>query len=405
MRSKIKPPDLNPKPKLYLNRNLQIIFALTLMGVMGVVSITPAFPLIIEHFKIDQKQVGWLITAFTLPGIFLTPVLGILADLLGRKTVLVPSLFLFALAGFMCSQASSFSDLLMLRFIQGIGGASLGSLNVTLIGDIFTGSDRTTAMGYNASVLSIGTAAYPAIGGSLAMIGWNFPFYFPLMAIPLGLTVTFFLKNPLVKSQDPFFSHLKATFSSLSKKRVLGLFLLNILTFMVLYGSYLTYFPIQLEESFGSKSLFIGIVLSSSSISTAITSTQLGKLSRHFSYERLLVFSYIMYAASLALIPFMPHAIFMFIPAILFGFAQGINIPSIQTMLVNMAPIHHRGAFMSINGMVLRIGQTLGPMIAGLFYVIGGIKFAFFGGAILAGIMLMVVLFTLINKANPLKAE
>jgi len=383
------------KPRLYLNRNLQIIFALTLMGVMGVVSITPAFPLIIDHFRIDQRQVGLLITAFTLPGIFLTPVLGVLADLLGRKTVLVPSLFLFALAGFMCTQADTFNELVFLRFIQGIGGASLGALNVTLIGDLFTGADRTTAMGYNASILSIGTAAYPVIGGSLAMIGWSFPFYFPLMAVPLALTVTFYLKNPLVKSEDSLLSHLKGTIDSLSDKRVLGLFLLNILTFMILYGSYLTYFPIKLEESFGTKSFFIGLILSSSSIATAITAAQLGKLSRRFDHERLLLFSFSMYALSLVLIPIMPYAILMFIPAMIFGFAQGINIPNIQTMLVNLAPKQHRAAFMSINGMVLRIGQTLGPMFAGLFYIIGGIKFAFFGGAFLSVAMIIVVLFTL----------
>lgn len=391
---------MSSKPGLYLNRNLQIIFAITLMGVMGVVSITPAFPLIITHFNIDNKQVGLLITVFTLPGIFLTPFLGILADLLGRKTVLVPSLFLFALAGFMCSQADSFQELLMLRFIQGIGGASLGSLNATLIGDIFTGSDRATAMGYNASILSIGTAAYPLIGGSLAMIGWNFPFYFPLMAVPLGLTVTFYLKNPLIRSRDPLVSHLRGTLHSLSSKRVLGLFLLNILTFMVLYGSYLTYFPIKLEESFGSRSFFIGIILSSSSITTAITAAQLGKLSRRFNHERLLLFSFLMYTVSLVFIPLMPHAILMFIPAMIFGFAQGINIPNIQTMLVNMAPVQHRGAFMSINGMVLRIGQTLGPMFAGLFYIIGGIQFAFYGGAFLSVLMILVVLFTLREKES-----
>jgi MFS family permease len=365
------------------------------MGVMGVVSITPAFPLIIEHFKINQKQVGLLISVFTLPGIFLTPVLGILADLLGRKTVLVPSLFLFAIAGFLCSQADTFGELLILRFIQGIGGASLVGLNVTLIGDIFTGSDRTTAMGYNASVLSIGTAAYPALGGGLAMIRWNVPFYFPLMAVPLGLTVTFLLKNPLVKLEDSLLSHIRATFSSLSNKRVLGLFLLNILTFMILYGTYLTYFPLKLEESFGSKSLFIGLVLSSSSITTAITAAMLGKLSKKYNHERLLLFSFAMYATSLILVPIMPHAYLMFIPAMIFGFAQGINIPNIQRMLVNMAPRQHRGAFMSINGMVLRIGQTLGPMVAGLFYIIGGVRFAFFGGALLAVLMMAVVLSTL----------
>jgi MFS transporter, ACDE family, multidrug resistance protein len=386
---------VSPGKRLYLNRNLQIVFAITLTGVMGVVSITPAFPLIIDHFHIDNKQVGLLITVFTLPGILLTPFLGILADLLGRKTVLIPSLFIFALAGFMCSQADSFRELLYLRFIQGIGAASFGSLNVTLIGDIFSGQERTTAMGYNASILSIGTAAYPLIGGGLAMMGWNFPFYFPVMAIPLGITVLFFLKTPSVRVSDSVISHLKGTLVSMSNKKVLGIFLINILTFMVLYGSYLTYFPIQLEASFGSKSLFIGLVISSSSITTAITSAQLGKLIKRYNHEKLLIVSFAMYIISLLMIPVIPHPYLMFIPALIYGFGQGINIPNIQTMLVNLAPVQHRGAFMSINGMVLRIGQTLGPMFAGLFYIIGGISFAFFGGTFLSVLMIILVIFTL----------
>ena len=62
------------------NKNIYLIFSLTLLAVMGVASITPAFPSIADHFQINYKKVGLLITAFTLPGIFLTPVLGVLAD-------------------------------------------------------------------------------------------------------------------------------------------------------------------------------------------------------------------------------------------------------------------------------------------------------------------------------------
>jgi ACDE family multidrug resistance protein len=46
---------------------------------------------------------------------------------------------------------------------------------------------------------------------------------------------------------------------------------------------------------------------------------------------------------------------------------------------------------MSLNGMVLRIGQTLGPLTAGLFFAVGGIKGAFFGGAIVALLMIGIV--------------
>ena len=84
---------------LITHRNLQIVFAVTLIAVMGVTSITPVFPMVRQVFNISAGQVGLLITMFTLPGVILSPVLGVLADRYGRKKILVPSLFLFAVAG------------------------------------------------------------------------------------------------------------------------------------------------------------------------------------------------------------------------------------------------------------------------------------------------------------------
>ena len=177
------------KKPIFFDPNLQIVFGVTLIAVMGVASIAPAFPKIMQDLHISAIGVGLLITVFTLPGIFLAPVLGVLADRYGRKKILVPALILFGLAGGGCALARNFSFLLVLRFIQGIGAASLGSLNATIIGDLFQGQARTKAMGYNASILSIGTAGYPAIGGALATFGWNFPFLLPLLAVPLGFVV------------------------------------------------------------------------------------------------------------------------------------------------------------------------------------------------------------------------
>ncbi|MCF8379817.1 MAG: MFS transporter [Bacteroidales bacterium] len=376
------------------NKNIYLIFSLTLLAVMGVASITPAFPSIAEHFQINYKRIGLLITVFTLPGIFLTPVLGVLADRFGRKTVLVPALFLFAIAGFSCSQVNSFEMLVVFRFIQGVGAASLGSLNVTLIGDIFPKEQRASAMGLNASVLSIGTAIYPFIGGSLTMIAWNFPFYFPLVAIPAGFMIMFVLESPHSKSEEKFLIYLRQTLKSIGQKKVLVLFLLNVLTFIILYGCFLTYFPFVMKSSFSSTAFMIGIILSSSSVTTAITASLLGRLSRRFRQQDLLKVSYLLYVISLSLVPFMPRESMMLIPAFFFGAAQGINIPNIQTMLVTIAPMKYRAAFMSLNGMILRIGQTLGPIIAGLFFALGGINVAFLGGAIIAlSMVLIVVLF------------
>ena len=387
------------KNKILSDRNLHIIFGTTLLAVMGVSSITPAFPKIIRYFGINAHQVGLLITVFTLPGVVLTPLLGILADRLGRKKILVPSIFLFGLAGGACGLTKDYQLLLVFRFLQGSGAAALGSLNITLIGDLFTGRDRVSAMGYNASVLSIGTASYPAIGGGLAMLGWNFPFFFPLLAIPLGLWVIFSLNNPEPRQELDLKTYLVRTFLSIWKKRVLGLFLLSILTFVILYGSMLTYMPIKLGNDFGAAPYLIGLIMSVSSISTAITSSQLGRISSRMPARRILFMVVLFYALALVIIPEIHSLWLMALPAIFFGIAMGMNIPTLQTLLVGSAPPEYRAAFMSVNGMVLRIGQTLGPLITGIFYALRGIDAAFFGGACVALLMGIIVLL-LIRKEH-----
>lgn len=381
---------------LLSNRNLQIIFSITLLAVMGVASLTPAFPKMIKEFGISTQQVGLLITVFTLPGIILTPVLGILADRYGRKNILLPAIFLFALAGGACSLTKSFNMLLLLRFFQGIGATSLGSLNVTLIGDIFTGKDRISAMGYNSSVLSLGTASYPAIGGALAMLGWNYPFLLPLLGLPLGIWVIFSLRNPEPENDQSLGRYLVNTVKSLNNIKVIGLLLINILVFIILYGAILTYFPILLGGKFHAAPYLIGLIMSSASLSAAVISTQVGRLTRLFPQKRLLIVAISLFGIALGIIPWMPSLWMMLVPSVLWGVAQGVNTPTLQTMLVGLAPIDYRAAFMSVNGMILRLGQTLGPLIMGALYVLWGFRGAFLGAAGVV-VLMLIILITMIK--------
>ena len=236
------------------NPNLHIIFLVTLLAVGGVSSIAPALPLMVRELHVKPGQIGLLITVFTLPGMVLTPITGILADRYGRKAILVPSLFLFGIAGFLCTFTRTFEILILLRFIQGVGAASLGSMNVTLIGDIFSGNQRAAAIGYNSGILSVGTASYPVIGGTLAMAGWYYPFILPLLAIPVGLLVVFRLKNPEPEAPPSMKQYLLNTWRNINRSKVWGLFILNILVFFVIYGTILTYFPIHLEKKFSINS-------------------------------------------------------------------------------------------------------------------------------------------------------
>ena len=366
---------------IYRDTNLQIIFCVTLMAVLGVATITPAFPKIVQELKISLQDVGLLITVFTFPGIILTLVLGVLADRFGRKKILIPSLMLFGIAGGACALVRDFNLLLIVRFFQGIGAASLMSLNVTIIGDLYSGKERATAIGYNASVLSVGTASYPAVGGALAMLGWYYPFLLSFIAIPVGLLVLFSLKNPEPKKEEHLKEYLSNVWQSIKNRQVVGLFIATVITFIIFYGAYLTYFPLLIGHSFGASPLIIGLIVASMSLTTAFTSSQLGKLAKVYSERNLLKAAFIIYALAFVIIPFVPNLWALLIPTLILGVAHGISNPSRLILLAGLAPIKHRAAFMSISATVLRLGQTLGPLLMGAIFGIWGMGGPFYVAA------------------------
>lgn len=358
---------------------------------MGVASLSPALPEIQQYFGITKIQTGYLIMAFTLPGVVLTPVLGILADRYGRKTILIPSLLLFGLAGGLCAFSENYLTLLALRLLQGVGAAALGSLNVTIIGDLFEGRKRGAAMGYNASILSIGTAVYPAIGGALAQLGWNFPFLLAFAGIPVGLWVMYALHIHTPRNEQTMADYLSHAAKTVFKLEPMVLFSISILSFVILYGAVITYFPFFMKEKFQATPVLIGSIMSVMSFSSALASSRSAALQRRFNSKRILMFAFAFYAASCLIIPFSGSVAVLIAAVLLFGAAQGANLPNLLTLIANLAPDQHRAVFMSTNGMALRMGQTLGPFIMGAVYGLGGIQWVFFSGSIIAVFLFFLV--------------
>lgn len=389
------------KKNLFRDRNLLIVFGVTLMAVLGVASITPAFPTISRELGITPNQVGLLITFFTLPGAILTPVVGVMADRYGRKKILIPSLLLFAFAGTACTFIRDFNLLLGMRAFQGVGAAALGSINSTIIGDLYSGKRRVEAMGLNASVLSIGVAAYPSIGGAMALLGWNYPFLISALALPIGILAVIYLNNPEPRNSQGIGEYLSGAWSSLRNLKVAGLFLTGMFSFIIMYGSYLTYFAILMGEKFNASSLTIGIVISVASLSNAVTASQLGRIHRWFSISTIIKIAFTIYALSLVIAPFISNLWLMVIPAIISGIANGSTLPSIQAAVAELAPMEYRGAFMSLNNMMLRLGQTIGPPLIGIAYIYGGIDATFyFAAGIAIAVPVAAIIFGLVKAKS-----
>lgn len=377
---------------------LQIIFSISITAVMGLTTVSPAFPKIAAALNVTKEQIGLILTVFALPGIILTPIFGILADRFGRKKVLIPSLFLFSITGVMCAFARSFELLLLLRFIEGIGAASLGALNVTLIGDIFSGNRRVAVMGYNASVLSIGTAGFPLIGGALANIEWYYPFFLPGFAFIIGLLSLFFLNNPEPKLNTTLKDYFSSIKSILKEKKVISLLIASLGSYIVLFGSFLTYIPFLVTRlNPSAKPFLIGIILSSMSVTTAILTLFLKYITKKINLINLLKIAYVLYAIALLSFPFINSYVALFIPAVIYGIAQGFFLPVTQTLLAEWTVASNRAGFMSFNRMISQVGQAFGPLIMGLVFAGFGLDTVFFAGSILS-VLLFIQVFILCRE-------
>lgn len=370
------------------------------MAILGVASIAPALPEIRDAFGISDQTVGLLITFFTLPGVILTPVLGILADRYGRKKILVPSLLLFGIAGGACASATDLAVLLVFRFFQGIGAASLGVLNVTIIADLYSGKERIMAMGYNVSIQGVGTGSWPLIGGFLGDLGWPFPFLLPLAAIPIGLIVLFSLKNPEPKIEKSVKEYFDGIWKIIREYQVLILLVAAIINFFLIYGVLITYFQFYLEGSFGVDVRIRAIILAAVSYISALVSSQIEVFTRRFAKWRLVKMSYVLFALALTIIPFATNIWLISIPILIFGFAMGILMPIIVDILTGYAPTKQRAGVMYVYGMTLRLGQSLGPVVMSLFFILGGITLVFFAGACFSIAMFAVLSLTVRRNSN-----
>ena len=372
--------------KIYQDKNLQIVIAVTLMAVLGSSSIGPALPALAGDFKIPPEQIGWVITAFVVPIAIGTPVSGVLADRFGRKQILVPALLLFAGAGCFCALAQNFRTLLEMRLLQGIGAAPLESLALTLIGDLYAGKALTSAMAFNAGGIGMALVLYPLMSGGLAALGWRYPFLLPLAAIPVALLVLFCLEIPKFQKQQEFdFKvYLHNIWCSINNRQVVGLLWAVVALFILLFGAYFTYIPILASDTLGASHVTIGIILASMAISLAFVSSQLGLFAQKLSEITLIKVSFVLYALALVITPALHNVWLLFIPSFLLGTAHGMVFPSTQALLGGLAPQQYRAGFMAVNATVLSLGQALGPLLAGIAFGVWGMQGVFYAGAVFA---------------------
>jgi EmrB/QacA subfamily drug resistance transporter len=137
-----------------------------------------ALPDLERELHTTLLQLVWVILVYMIVSTVLVLTAGRLSDLFGRKTAYVLGFVVFALASLGAGFASSGTELIVWRVLQGIGGAFLFANAAALVTDAFPRRQLGLAMGTNTMVAAVGLVIGPVLGGALVAIAWPWVFWF-----------------------------------------------------------------------------------------------------------------------------------------------------------------------------------------------------------------------------------
>jgi DHA2 family multidrug resistance protein len=169
-----------------LNRGMVTISIMlaTIMQVVDMTIVNVSLPHMQGNLSATQDQIAWVLTSYIVAAAIVTPLSGVLADRLGRKTLFIWTVVGFTLASMLCGMATSLEQIVAFRILQGAFGAPLVPLSQAVILDVYPREKHGSAMALWGMGVMVGPILGPTLGGWLTeYYSWRWAFY---INVPVG---------------------------------------------------------------------------------------------------------------------------------------------------------------------------------------------------------------------------
>src|SRR6266568_1248396 len=195
-------PPLAPRAPLTPSEVRTILVSLMLtmfLAALDQTIVATALPTIGRQFQ-DVSSLSWVITAYLLASTSVAPVFGTLADIYGRRAMIIAALSLFVAGSILCAIAPNMPVLILARGLQGLGGGGIMPIVQTVISDVVTPRERGQYQAYFSGVWMAAGIGGPILCGVFAEhLHWSMIFWInvPLSLAALGLLLPKMAKIPV----------------------------------------------------------------------------------------------------------------------------------------------------------------------------------------------------------------
>ena len=169
-----------------------LVMAAIAMGIfLGTIDgsiVNAALPTLETEFGTNFAAVQWIVLGYLLVLATLTMGVGRLGDMRGKRPIYTAGFAVFTVASTLCGLAPGIGWLIGFRIVQGIGSAMIFALGFAILTEAFPTSERGRALGLAGTLVSIGVAIGPALGGLIIdTLSWRWIF---LVNLPIGIVGT-----------------------------------------------------------------------------------------------------------------------------------------------------------------------------------------------------------------------
>lgn len=181
-----------------------VLTSVATLSVMGVVLLAPVLPLMQAHFAEVPGAAALVRIALTLPALcvfLLSPLAGILADRISRRTMLIVATMVYAVFGTAPLYLDGLPALIASRVGVGVAEAVLMTASTALIGDYFLGGARDRWFAAQTGVAALSAVMLFILGGALGDFGWRAPFLAYGASLAITVLLVLFTWEPAQRQQ------------------------------------------------------------------------------------------------------------------------------------------------------------------------------------------------------------
>jgi len=379
---------------------LFVMFIAQFLSIVGFGFILPFIPFYIREIGVTDERLvsvwaGILMASASLTMTIFAPFWGWLSDRYGRKLMVERAMFAGALTTMAMGAVSNVYQLLFLRLLAGAFTGTI-SASISLVSSVLPGNKLGFGLGMMQVAVFLGMSLGPWIGGIIAdIIGYRLTFIAGGAILLMGgILVMLGTKEKFIRPSSGTSKRRESMWTIFALPGFVSIMVVILLFNFSIYIA-IPILPLFIEEVGNLKTRVAsttGLLLAVTGATASISAAAIGYLGDRFGHKKILIFT-LFITSILWLAHAMARSIDqLLVIRILFGFAAGGNIPTMNALVGKLTPKENYGNAYGFVASMTSIGMTLGPLAGGIMASCLGLRWPF----VVVGLLLSLMVIPLI---------